>query len=126
MCDRTLRETWKPVVGLEDIYLVSNFGNVMRISDGKTLKPQLVSKQRYPAVRLSLKGFSKFFLVHRLVAEAFIPNPENKPLVVHKDGKSENCLQTNLAWASYDERTNDPKNRQKRQEGMQRVKNPTR
>lgn len=115
-------EVWKPVVGYEGLYEVSNFGNVKSLdhyvttnrkvkgkiqsftwlSKGKVLKFGKRSDD-YKDVSLTKYGVSCNVCVHRLVAEAFIPNPNNLPEVNHLDGNKANNNSTNLEWASYSE-----------------------
>lgn len=98
-------EVWKDVQGYEGRYRVSNFGNVLSLVSNKPLKPRR-SKKGYLTVVLYLKGKAKEFKIHRLVAMHFIPNPENKPEVNHKDGNKENNYIGNLEWATTKENIN--------------------
>lgn len=96
-------EVWKEIEGYEGKYYVSNKGNV-KSSKGKVdriLKPYNISK--YKAVGLANNGKTKITLIHRLVAEAFIPNPDNKPQVNHIDGVQHNNVITNLEWVTAKE-----------------------
>jgi hypothetical protein len=98
-------EVWKKIKGY-DYYEVSNNGNVKSNHKRSKDKPLLnlrVTKKGYRRVKLSKNGKEKMFLVHRLVAEAFIPNPKNKPFVNHKNGlKNDNNL-NNLEWVTAKE-----------------------
>ena len=109
-------EEWKPVVGYEGLYSVSNLGRV-RSEERTKLSPlqgtvrvkeklrSLKTIEGYKAVGLSLNGKVKSFRVHRLVAEAFIINPENKPCVNHIDNDRANNSVDNLEWVTNRENT---------------------
>ena len=96
-------EIWKAVVGYEDIYEVSNKGRVRSIARGyprlrKTPKHVVLG---YPYLGLSDQGKMKTCYVHRLVGEAFIPNPTNLEEINHKDGDKANNDVSNLEWVSH-------------------------
>lgn len=91
-------EEWRPVVGYEGLYEVSNTGQV-RNYRGKLLRPGL-NHNGYLKCVLCKKGKTKTIYIHRLVAQVFIPNPDNLPEVNHKDEvKSNNCVE-NLEWCN--------------------------
>ncbi len=81
-------------------YLISNHGNVKSNITGIILKPGFNKATGYYYVSLSKNGKSKTFTVHRLVANAFIPNPENKPQVDHIDNCRINNNINNLRWCT--------------------------
>ena len=90
-----MEEIWKDVKGYEGLYQVSNFGNVKSLIRNKILKLSY-SHNGYRLVSLRRKTFR----VHRLVAEAFISNPNNFSWVNHKDENKENNCVDNLEWCS--------------------------
>lgn len=100
------QEVWKPVVGFEGVYCVSNFGNIKGVvrsgSTGKPLHPQM-NHNGYMMVHLYNHPKHKVTTVHRIVATAFIPNPENKRTVNHIDGNKKNNRVDNLEWATHGE-----------------------
>lgn len=108
-----MQEVWKDIERFFGWYQVSNLGNVRSVDrffvrdDGKpyTLKgkllKQLTVKNGYKKVNLAYKGFHKRYFVHRLVAEAFIPNPDNLPEINHKDENPSNNCADNLEWCTH-------------------------
>lgn len=101
---KTELENWNTAIEGNGRYLVSDIGNVKSLITGKVLKPCIL-KSGYPAVNLSFgSGMSqKTFTIHRMVANAFIPNPENKRTVNHKNGNRKDNKLENLEWATYSE-----------------------
>ena len=96
---------WKPVVGFEEHYLVSDSGQVWSLRRHKALKPA-IDKYGYEKVGLSLAHKVHTRTVHRLVAQAFIPNPNNLPTVNHiNEDKLDNRV-GNLEWASVADNDN--------------------
>ena len=96
-----IKEYWKPVVGYEGLYMVSNWGRVKSIKFGKEriLKP-VTNSSGYLLVGLYKNNIEKKYSVHRLVAEAFIPNPYNLPQVNHRDENKLNNNVDNLEWCT--------------------------
>ena len=101
-----MRKKWKCIAGG---YKVSNYGEVFSVKANRELKQETNTAKRVYGVRkvrrvsLRVNNVQKHYLVHRLVAEAFIPNPENKPQINHKDGNPENNRVDNLEWATRSE-----------------------
>lgn len=92
-------EIWKDIKGFEGLYKISNHGNVYSIRRKKILKPSNSGdKDWYLHVTLYNHQIAKTFFVHRLVAFAFLPNPNNYMLVNHKSGVKSNPHVDNLEW----------------------------
>ena len=96
-----IQEIWKPIEGYEGLYEISNLGR-LRNSKGVIKKSQS-NGNGYKKVFLYRGGKGKRFFVHRLVAKAFIPNPENKPCVNHIDESRDNNVASNLEWVTQSE-----------------------
>lgn len=97
-------EEVKDVVGYEGLYRVSSYGGVWKLGpDGEVVKKVSVYRVGAAYVRIPLgkDGQRKWHPTHRLVAEAFIPNPRNLPIVNHIDGDKKNCRYDNLEWCTY-------------------------
>lgn len=105
---------FKPIEGYEGLYEVNEFGEVKSLTRSfinnkgyecftkeRILKPQI--RNNYLFVRLSKNNTKRMFSVHRLVAQCFISNPENKPMVNHIDGNRLNNKATNLEWVTLSE-----------------------
>lgn len=93
---------WRPVVGYEGPYEVSSDGDVRNVKTGREIKP-CIDNIGYLRVSLSNGMIRKHCKVHRLVAMAFIKNPEAKEQVNHKDGVKINNNLENLEWATRSE-----------------------
>lgn len=90
-------EVWLPVPSYEGYY-VSNFGRVKSFYTGKILKPAI--SLGYLFVHLCNNSKRKIFYVHRLVAQLFVSNPDNKPQINHRDGNRLNNHISNLEWCT--------------------------
>ncbi len=101
-----MNEIWKDIAGYEGLYQVSNLGRV------KSLKKEIImkvnpDKNGYLTLCLSVNRKESNKRIHRLVAEAFIPNPKNLPYVCHKDDNPENNSVDNLWWGTHTDNVRD-------------------
>ena len=127
-----MKEIWKDIEGYEGLYQVSNFGKVRSLdrynSKGCWIKGCILEPTNckgYLQIVLFLNGKKSYYYIHRIVAEAFLPNPDNKPEIDHintdktdntvwlnEDG-SVNYDKTNLRWVTHTENMNNPLTRKK-------------
>lgn len=101
-----IKEAWKPIEGYEGIYEVSDQGRIRNVKRGGRIMTLSKVTHGYLASNLSKDGKTRSILVHRLVAKAFIPNPDNKPQVNHIDGIKDHNIAPNLEWVTAQENLN--------------------
>ena len=92
-------EIFREIPGYKD-YQVSSWGRVYHKPTGKFMREEETEKGYLRVDLYSDDDYRKHHKVHRLVAQAFIPNPENKPQVNHMDGNKKNNSYTNLEWVT--------------------------
>ena len=90
-------EVWKDVVGFEDLFSISSLGRFYSKRSNKILKTH-INKLGYEGLATKVNYQNKYFRIHRVVAEAFLPNLEDLPEVNHKDGCPSNNEVSNLEW----------------------------
>lgn len=101
-----MEEIWKDIYGYEGLYQVSNQGRIKSLpkKDGFYLTPERFLQggisNNYRCVTLCKNGKQKSFSIHRLVAKAFVPNPDNLPQINHKDENKLNNRYDNLEWCT--------------------------
>lgn len=126
-------EEWRDVVGFEGAYQVSNLGRVRSLDreipyvnngtptflhyKGKVLKPK-PDRDGYPRVSLKFGKKNKLAGIHRLVAQAFLPNPNNLPCVNHKDYQRDNNCIDNLEWCTVEYNNHYSENQERRPHEM--------
>lgn len=99
-----MEEIWKDIEGYEGLYQVSNLGRVKSLNYKRSGKEGILTPTPiyggYMHINLYKNGKPKPYLIHRLVAQSFIPNPNNLPEVNHKDENKENNSVDNLEWCT--------------------------
>ena len=119
-------EIWKDIEGYEGLYKISNLGRVKSLNYNNTGKERILklggNRGNYPQVELGKNGERRTCLVHRLVAEAFIPNPDNKPCVDHINTiKTDNRVE-NLRWVTRKENANNPLTKKHSEKTIQKIR----
>lgn len=128
-----MKEVWRDIIGYKGIYQVSNLGRVKSLpkvhrtgNNGyRNRKEYLLSDKantRYLTVGLRKNGKQKHILVHRLVALAFVENPDDKPYVDHIDGNNHNNRADNLRWVTPLENSANPVTKKRHFNVMQKFK----
>lgn len=107
------KEEWKDIEGYEGLYKISNSGKILKLpytildkeSNIRNYKggstPTPINSSGYKKCILRKEGIAKNYYLHRLMAIAFIPNPNNYPVINHKDGNKLNCNLSNLEWCTH-------------------------
>ena len=100
-----IKEEWKNIRHFEGLYQISNFGFVRSLNYNKTGKMQIMMLSQAPngyySVNLSKDGKIYHYYIHRLVAEAFVPNPNNYTEINHKDEDKSHNVWLNLEWVDH-------------------------
>lgn len=122
-----MKEMWKDILGYEGLYQVSNLGDVrsLKYAGGNKVKMlKQATVNGYKRVSLVKNGKGKNYLVHRLVAIAFIPNPDNLPIVNHKNEDKTNNNVNNLEWCTQEYNINYGTRNERASESMRGENNP--
>ena len=98
-------EEWRDIEGYEGLYQISNLGRVKSLRNNKMRKEKILKVKKnttgYLYLSLYKNNVGKNYLLHRLVAKAFLENPNNYPCINHKDENKENNNVNNLEWCTY-------------------------
>lgn len=125
---KIMEEEWKDVKGYEGLYQISNLGRVKRLANTCSCKKERFLKPHigttgYPQVILSKKGKTKTWKIHRLVAFAFLPNPQGLKEISHIDEDSLNPCLWNLKWCTSKENCNMPLHKERLSKSLTGLKN---
>ena len=120
-----MNEEWRDIKGYEGLYQVSNLGRVKSLrynhSENEKILKGFLSNRGYHRVSFYKDGVRKDYSVHRLVAEAFIPNTDNKPCIDHIDTNKLNNKVDNLRWCTNKENNWNELTRNKRSDTMKKL-----
>lgn len=127
-----MAEVWKDIAGFEGLYKISSLGRVVSVArlgnrGGGVIKPT-ANHAGYLRVGLHKNNKRQMYRVHRLVAEAFLPNPDKKPQINHKNGVKADNRANNLEWVTVSENLRHSYNKLKRTKstlGRFGAKNPS-
>lgn len=100
------KEEWVAISDYEGLYRISSKGRVMSLNNGERIMAPNLNSSGYERVCLYKNGSRKFLSVHFLVARAFVPNPDGKPVIDHIDGNKRNNESSNLRWCTQKENCN--------------------
>ena len=104
-----MKEIWVDIKDYEGLYQISNYGMVKSLNYNRTGREEILKLLKFKSghlfVYLYKNGVKKPYLIHQLVAQHFIQNPECKPIVHHKDHNPANNKVDNLVWLTYEEHT---------------------
>ena len=116
-----LNEVWEDIEGYNGKYQISNLGKVKNTETGR-LMTVYINNNGYQRTSFNYKGKIKHYYIHRLIAKAFIPNPENKPHINHINTIRDDNRIENLEWVTRKENSNNPLTRKHLSEA---IKNKT-
>ena len=120
--NKIIEEIWKPICGYEGLYEVSNLGRIKSLRDKNGNREKILKtikdKDGYLKINLWKEDKMKTFRVHRLVATAFISNPNNLPTVNHIDENKENNVADNLEWMNLSQQQRHGTCQQRRAEKL--------
>lgn len=116
-------EQWRFIPNTNDLYKVSNLGRIFSLKRGRLLKPYQ-PKDGYYTFIISVNSKTRLGRVHRIVAEAFVPNPNNFSCVDHIDGNKLNNSASNLRWCSQKENINNPNTKTKSKDNRTAYRKP--
>lgn len=103
-----MSEVWVDIKGFENLYKISDKGRIINCKNNKILSVSFNNTGGYARIGLRKDGKRKYFAVHRLLAEAFIPNKDNKPCIDHINTiRNDNRIE-NLRWVTYSENMKNP------------------
>ena len=119
-----MEEIWKDIDGFDGMYQVSTLGRVKSFKHKEIRYLKFQSIKNYKRVHIRHNGRNHYLFVHRLVAMAFIPNPDNKPVINHLDENPSNNNVANLEWATQKENINWGISLSKRAYSQRKTHNP--